>query len=90
MPDGVQNPDWWAQGVAIAFEHQTGLRVPGESSTGTFQVSVSRTLIGDRDEVLAKWISLASGQPHQSHELSDERTSRTDKRSFWRAAVQGA
>lgn len=29
MPDALRNPDWWAQGVAIAFEHQLGLRVPG-------------------------------------------------------------
>lgn len=90
MPGDLQNPEWWAQGVAIAFEHQVGLRVPGESSTGTFQMSVSRTVTGERDEVLAAWITHTSGRPHQSHELSNERTSRTDKRSYWRATLQGA
>lgn len=89
MPDALRNPDWWAQGVAIAFEHQLGLRVPGESSTGTFQLSVSRTLAGSRDEVLAVWIDHVAGRPHQGHTLSDERTSHTDKRSYWRANVVG-
>ena len=90
IPDNVKNPDWWAQGIAIAFEHQVGMRVPGESSAGTFQMSVTRTLVGERDEVLASWVSRVQHRTHQGYHLSDERTSRTDKRSYWRATLEDA
>ncbi len=29
MPGTLKNPDWWAQGTAIAFEQHVGIRVPG-------------------------------------------------------------
>ncbi|WP_244303233.1 hypothetical protein [Leucobacter coleopterorum] len=44
VPETLYNPDWWAQAVAIAYEQHAGLRVPGQSSSGTFRVSASRTL----------------------------------------------
>ena len=90
VPDHVENPDWWAQGIAIAFEHHVGLRVPGQSATGTFRVSASRTLPGGRDDVLDLWITANAGREHQGYPLTNERTSRTEKRSFWRATAQGA
>lgn len=91
MPDHVENPDWWAQGIAIAYEQQTGLRVPGQSSTGTFRLSASRTVVGDRDTVLERWIAAHGNDAEQrGHEVQNRRTSRTEKRSFWRADLDGA
>lgn len=91
MPDDLQNPDWWAQGAAIAFEQHAGLRVPGQSSTGTFRVSASRTLPLDRDAALAAWVT-AHGEltEYLGHERGEPRPSRTDKRSFWRFNLDGA
>ena len=43
MPEPVEQKGWWAQGVAIAYEQHTGLRIPGQSSTGSFQTSTSKT-----------------------------------------------
>lgn len=91
MPEEVTNPDWWAQGVAIAFEQQTGMRVPGQSSTGSFRVSASRTVELDRDAAIEAWASLVGSPPSfREHECGEARHSRTPKRSFWRVDVAGA
>ena len=91
MPPGVPSEEWWAQGVAIAFEQHVGLRVPGQSSTGTFRVSASRTVPFDRDAALEAWVS-AHGPTaaHLGHTTMDRRSSRTEKRSFWRFNLDGA
>lgn len=90
VPETLYNPDWWAQGVAIAFEQHMGLRVPGQSSTGEFRVSASRTLDCDRDEAIERWIARFAGVPHLDHEVHNVRQSRTAKRSFWRATLDNA
>jgi len=91
MPPGTRNPDWWAQGAAIAFEQQAGLRVPGQSSTGSFRVSASRTLRLDRDAAVDAWEAGPGAAAAQlGHEVSGARRARTEKRSFWRAKLEGA
>lgn len=91
MPPGVANEEWWAQGVAIAFEQHVGLRVPGQSSTGSFRVSASRTLTLDRDAALESWATAYGAVAHHlGHTVTDRRSSRTDKRSFWRFNLAGA
>ena len=64
LPESLQNPHWWAQGVAIAFEQHTGLRVPGQSSTGDFRVSASRTMSCNRDEAIERWIARFARSTH--------------------------
>lgn len=89
MPDGVANPEWWAQGVAIAYEQHAGIRVPGQSSTGTFQVSVSTTVTGNRDQAIEDWAEVMASRPkHRGHTASTPRRSRTEKRTFWRVDLQ--
>lgn len=91
MPKNLANPDWWAQGTAIAYEQHAGLRVPGQSTSGTFRVSASRTLPLDRDAAIAAWAD-AHGEliEHLGHAASAVRTSRTEKRSFWRFNLNDA
>lgn len=91
MPGELQNPDWWAQGVAIAFEQSAGLRVPGQSATGEYRVGASRTLSLSREEATERWDALNSGRAEQGgHRVADVRRSTTAKRSFWRATLEGA
>jgi len=91
MPEGVKNPEWWAQGAAIGYEYEVGIRLPGQSSTGTFRVNASRTIPGDRDAAIEEWIARhGRGAEQLGHEVSKQRTSRTEKRSFWRASLEGA
>ena len=91
MPADLPNPEWWAQSVAIAFEQHLGLRVPGQSTTGTFRVSASKTLPLDRDQAIDTWAALieSSSEPPLGGALESVRRSRTEKRSFWRANIAG-
>jgi hypothetical protein len=49
---------WWAQTLTVAYEQHIGRRVPGQTSDGTFQVSTSRTVDGELDEVFARWLQV--------------------------------
>jgi len=89
--DGLKNPDWWAQAVAIAFEQHAGMRVPGQSSSGTFRVGASRTLEVDRDAAVEAWASgPGAAAEHLGHAVTGARRARTDKRSFHRFSLEGA
>lgn len=91
MPSDLENPGWWAQGAAIAFEQHTGMRVPGQLSDGSFGVSASRTLETDRDAAIEAWAALvASAADQRGRAFGEPRTSRTGKRSFWRASLADA
>ena len=52
MPEPVEQKGWWAQGVAIAYEQHTGLRIPGQSSDGDFRTSTTKTFGDDKDAAL--------------------------------------
>jgi hypothetical protein len=54
--------DWWAQSVTVAYEQHIGRRVPGQTSNGKFQVSVSKTVDGTKEEALEKWLAVVKGQ----------------------------
>lgn len=85
LPASLQNPHWWAQAVAIAFEQHVGLRVPGQGSDGSFRVSASRTLAGDHDAAIEAWVAAHSDlTEHLGCAVRKPRHSRTEKRSFWR------
>ncbi|WP_418515790.1 hypothetical protein ACNUCX_14690 [Curtobacterium flaccumfaciens pv. flaccumfaciens] len=43
---------WWAQGITIGYEQARGLRIPGQRADGTFAVSASRQVPGEREAVL--------------------------------------
>lgn len=91
LTDDLRNPEWWAQAIAIAYEQHAGLRVPGQSSTGTYRVSASRTLPLDRDAAIEAWATAhGSRSEHLGHAPTEPRTSRTEKRSFWRFGLEGA
>lgn len=91
LTDELRNPDWWAQAIAIAYEQHAGLRVPGQSSSGTFRVSASRTLPFDRDAAIEAWRTAHGSRiQHRGHAVIDARASRTEKRSFWRFGLEGA
>lgn len=90
MPATLENPEWWAQGAAIAFEQHAGLRVPGQSSTGDYRVGASRTMALTRDEAVERWAGRFGDSAQRGHELGQVRTSRTEKRTFWRASLDGA
>ncbi|GAA3342813.1 hypothetical protein GCM10017714_32800 [Curtobacterium pusillum] len=58
VDEGVE--PWWAQGVTIGYEQSRGLRIPGQRSDGTFAVSASRQVPGEREAVLDRIVPVFS------------------------------
>lgn len=88
--DGVvEKHGWWVQGAVVAYEQEIGRRVPGQRADGTFDVAVSRTLTGTRNDVITRFAFLIDEGTLAGVALDGEaRTSTTEKRSFWRANLE--
>lgn len=84
------NPAWWAQGAAVAYEQHIGRRLPGQQCDGRFSVSVSKTLALSPEEMLAKWRALADHLvSHREVALSrPPQVSRTEKWLYWRCGLE--
>ncbi len=86
---GIDNPGWWAQGAAVAYEQQIGRRLPGQRADGSFEVSVTKTVPGDPDEALAAFETRMAartelgGVPFADAPV----TSRTQKWRYWRVPL---
>ncbi|MCH8572084.1 hypothetical protein LSI54_12050 [Nesterenkonia sp. AY15] len=89
MPMDVENRGWWAQSVAVAYEQHRDLRRPGESRTGEFQASVSKTYPGDMDAALGAWVALVGGRDSFGGVAlqGEPGTSSTDRWRYWRAGL---
>ncbi|UTM48537.1 hypothetical protein [Glutamicibacter mysorens] len=87
IPATVENPEWWAQSVAVAYEQHIGRRVPGQAQDGTFQGSVSSTIDADLDTALERWVACVKDRKEfNGNELSEPaRTSGSERWRYWRA-----
>jgi hypothetical protein len=89
MPETVSQKEWWAQNTAVAFGKYAGLRVPGQTSDGDFQLSTSRTVPGSKDEAFQAWLKVVEsctefdGVPIKG----EPATSQTEKWRYWRARL---
>ncbi len=81
----IDSAGWWSQAITVAYEQYIGRREPGQKSDGTYEVSVSKTVEGTRDEVYASYAEKLS-QTEQFNNLTtdNERTSTTPVRSYWK------
>ncbi|QIV87404.1 hypothetical protein NMP99_01820 [Glutamicibacter mishrai] len=88
MPQAVENPGWWAQSVAVAYEQQIGRRLPGQAQDGTFQGSVSTTVAADLDTALARWEEQVDGMDVFNGQTLAEpaRSSGSERWRYWRAS----
>ncbi|OFR89121.1 hypothetical protein HMPREF2863_10230 [Micrococcus sp. HMSC067E09] len=86
---GCSNPEWWAQGIAVAYEQHIGRRLPGQRKDGTFDANVSRTVAGTMDEALERVVEVfpaVLAEDGAAWTLEGEpRTSATEKWRYWRA-----
>lgn len=89
MGERVENPGWWAQSVAVAYEQDTGRRVKGQVADGTFQVSATRTLPGTMDEVFEAWLARAQKltEIDGAAIVDSPRETGTAKRRHWRIGL---
>ncbi|WP_229677216.1 hypothetical protein [Glutamicibacter ardleyensis] len=87
MPAGPENPGWWAQSVAIAYEQHIGRRVPGQASDGSFKGSVSTTLNMDLEGALQSWVNtVAEFSEFNGAQLTAEPTvNGSEKWRYWKA-----
>lgn len=53
---------WWAQGITVDFEQAHQGRLPGQRTDGTFSLSVTRTIPGERLDALAHVADLVAAQ----------------------------
>lgn len=88
MPRDLENPGWWAQGVAVAFEQEIGRRLPGQAQDGTFQGSTTATLHTTLDEALARWLQAVAGRKEFNGQTlsGDPATSSSERWRYWRAS----
>lgn len=89
MPESVEQREWWAQSAAVAYEQHTGLRVPGQSCDGDFQLSTSKTVAGDKDSALDAWVALAGDREEFGGVAveSEPSTSSSEKWRYWRVPL---
>jgi hypothetical protein len=53
---------WWAQMITVAYEQHIRRRIPGQRSSGKFQVTASRTVDGTLDAALKGWLRVTAGR----------------------------
>ena len=81
----VDNPGWWAQNVTVAYEQHIGRRAPGQNNDGTFEVSVTKTIAGTKEDVFALWQEAhGEAQDFKGEAIKNVRTSVTPVRLYWR------
>lgn len=82
--EGVSS--WWRQMVAIGYERLTGKRALGQRCDGAFGASASRTVAGDKDEALGRWLAVVDGMAEFDGVLaeSEPRQSQSEKWRYWR------
>lgn len=82
----IESAAWWAQGITVAWEQQSGRRLPGQRADGTFQTSVSRAIALDMPVLAEAWSTFAANDAGVLAQVTGEpRHSGTDKRINWRA-----
>ncbi|MGO4957780.1 hypothetical protein ACTQ49_11035 [Luteococcus sp. Sow4_B9] len=89
LPDTVENKGWWAQSVTVEYEKAIGRRVVGQTCEGDFQVSVSKTWHGTREEALDAWVQVTSPMAEFGGVAVEQEPTRTqtEKWSRWRAQL---
>lgn len=89
LPAEVENKGWWAQSVTVRYEQETGRRVVGQKSDGSFSVSVSKTFHGSRERALDAWCRVVAGLTEVDGVAVDGEPRRTStaRWSRWRARL---
>jgi hypothetical protein len=78
LVDVYEASEWGAQSVAVRYQQERGIPLPGQQADGTFQVSVSRSILGPQsallDLAIARATALAEQDPTEVHRLPDRTT----------------
>ena len=85
-------PGWWSQNVTVEYEKHIGRRETGQTQSGDYEGTATRTLPGTMDEVLERWIARLPDDPAAAGFdgvglAGDPSVSRTEKWRYWRATL---
>lgn len=84
-------PGWWSQAVAVDYEKHIGRRETGQTHSGEYEATVSKTLPGTMDEVLERWAARPAAVSDHAFDgvafAGEPSVSRTEKWRYWRAAL---
>ena len=85
-------PGWWSQNVTVEYEKHIGRRETGQTQSGEYEGTATRTLPGTMDEVLDRWIARLPDDPAAAGFdgvglAGDPSVSRTEKWRYWRATL---
>jgi hypothetical protein len=81
----VDNPGWWAQSITVAYEQHIGRREPGQQNDGSYEVSVTKTLPGTKEDVYMLWVEAhGEAKDFNGFAVLGPRTSVTPVRNYWR------
>jgi len=85
-------PGWWSQNVTVEYEKHIGRRETGQTQSGDYEATATRTFPGTMDEVLDRWTAHLPADPAAATldgiEFAGEPSvSRTEKWRYWRVAL---
>ena len=79
---------WWCQQLTIAYEQETGRRLPGQRADGTFTASASRTMTGAPAALRQALAALVCRNLPEGVTLEEKpKETDTPKRLYWRAGL---
>jgi hypothetical protein len=85
----AETSGWWAQGITVAYEQHTGRRMPGQRADGTFSATVSLTVEGAPEDLLARWQKAHAKALPKSVSVVKEARSKPEARYIsWRATLR--
>lgn len=83
-------PGWWAQMVTVGYERMIGRRAVGQRCDGAFSASASRTIAGNKDAALARWVEAVGERAEYDGVLAEgePRVSATDNWRYWKVDLE--
>lgn len=85
-----KSPEWWAQGVTVAYEQHIGRRQIGQTCAGDFSVTVSKTVPGDMNTALTDWcLVIADEVEFDGVKITTPgKVTQTPKWRYWRCGLE--
>lgn len=80
---------WWTQSITVEFERAIGRRQVGQSTSGDYAASASKTLRGDMDAALRAWQEHVRALPTFDGVplASEPDVSHTENWRYWRVSL---
>lgn len=85
-------PGWWSQNVTVEYEKHIGRRETGQTQSGGYEGTATRTLAGTMDAALERWTArlpadLGRAEFDGVAFAGEPAVSRTEKWRYWRVSL---